>query len=134
MILKRTTIAALAALVLVAAFTPAQELAAQETTLTGDWAGILTAPNGMEIEMIFKVVAAEDGALSTTLDVPTQGAVGIACTETTVEGKDLHVSGCEIPGGGGFEGSLNEEGVMAGNFNQAGQSFPMDLKVAAETE
>ena len=112
MILKRMTIAALAALVLMAAFTPAQELAAQETTLTGDWGG----------------------TLSTTLDVPTQGAVGIVCTETSVEGMDLHISGCEIPGGGGFDGSVNEEGVMAGNFNQAGQSFPMDLKVAAETE
>ena len=51
MILKRMTIAALAALVLMAAFTPAQELAAQETTLTGDWGGILKAPNGMEIEL-----------------------------------------------------------------------------------
>jgi len=134
MILKRMTIAALAALVLMAAFTPAQELAAQETTLTGDWGGILKAPNGMEIELVFKVVAAEDGALSTTLDVPTQGAVGIVCTETSVDGMDLHISGCEIPGGGGFDGSVNEEGVMAGNFNQAGQSFPMDLKVVAETE
>ena len=47
MILKRMTIAALAALVLMAALTPAQELAAQETTLTGDWGGILKAPNGM---------------------------------------------------------------------------------------
>ena len=134
MILKRTTIAALAALALMAVFTPAPELAAQETTLTGDWGGILTVPNGMEIELIFKVVEGEDGTLSTTIDVPTQGAAGIACTETSVEGMDLHIAGCEIPGGGGFDGSLNEEGVMTGDFNQAGQSFPLDLKVAAETE
>ncbi len=131
---RRAVVAMLAVLAALAAFAPAQDLAAQETTLTGDWAGVLSAPNGMEVELIFKVVEGEDGTLSTTIDVPTQGAAGIACTETTTEGAELHVSGCEIPGSGGFDGTLNEEGVMAGNFNQAGQSFPLDLKLAEESE
>jgi hypothetical protein len=130
----RQTLIALVAVACVAAFAPTQDLAAQETAPTGDWAGVLTAPNGMEIELIFKVVEGEDGALSTTIDVPTQGAAGIACAETTTEGAELHISGCEIPGSGGFDGALNEEGVMAGDFNQAGQSFPLDLKLADESE
>lgn len=130
----RRTLAALAALVCVTAFVPTQHLAAQETSLAGDWSGILTAPNGMEIELIFKVVEGEDGTLSTTIDVPAQGAAGIVCTETSTEGAELHVSGCEIPGSGGFDGALNEEGTLAGNFNQAGQSFPLDLKPVAEPE
>jgi hypothetical protein len=124
--------AALVALACAAAFTPPQDLAAQETTMAGDWAGTLSVPNGMEIEMIFKVVAGEDGALSTTLDVPTQGAVGIACTETSVEGKDLHISGCEIPGGGGYDGTVGEDGALTGEFNQAGQVLPLSLALAAD--
>jgi len=131
MAIRRTTVAALAALACVAAFTPAQ---AQETTMAGDWVGTLSVPNGMEIELVFKVVAGEDGALSTTLDVPTQGAAGIACTETSVEGDTLHISGCEIPGGGGYDGTLDEAGGLTGEFNQAGQVLPLDLSLAADDE
>ena len=130
----RQTLMALVAVACMAAFTPTQDLAAQETAPTGDWAGVLAAPNGMEIELIFKVVEGEDGALSTTIDVPTQGAAGIVCAETTTEGAELHISGCEIPGSGGFDGALNEEGVMAGDFNQAGQSFPLELKLPEQSD
>ena len=132
--MRRAAVALLVALAVLAAFAPAQDLAAQETTLTGDWAGVLSLPDGQEVEMIFKVVEGEDGALATTLDVPGHGAAGIACTETSVEGTELHISGCEIPGGGGFDGELNEEGALSGNFNQAGLPFPLDLKPAAESE
>lgn len=131
MILRRATIAALVAITSVAVFTPAQ---AQETTMAGDWAGTLSAPNGMQIELVFKVVEGEDGALSTTLDVPTQGAAGIVCAETTVDAEGLHISGCEIPGSGGYDGTLNEEGGLTGNFNQAGQMLPLELALAAEED
>ncbi len=130
--MRRIAMAAFVALACLAVFTPAADLSAQETTMTGDWTGILTAPDGTEIELIFKVAEGEDGALSTTLDVPVQGAAGIVCTETSVEGAELHISGCEIPGGGGFDGELNEEGVMSGNFNQAGMPFPLDLMPVAD--
>lgn len=130
---RRAAVALVAALAVLAAFAPAQDLAAQEATFAGDWSGILSAP-GMEIELIFKVVEGEDGALSATIDVPAQGAAGIVCAETSAEGAELHVSGCEIPGSGGFDGTLNEEGVLSGNFNQAGQSFPLDLRPVVESE
>ncbi|MCK5447401.1 MAG: hypothetical protein KAJ13_10685 [Gemmatimonadetes bacterium] len=130
---RRIVAAALVALACMAGFTPAQDLVAQETTLTGDWGGVLSTPNG-EIELVFKVAADEEGALSTTLDVPTQGAAGIPCTDTSVDGKKLHISGCQIPGSGGFDGTLNEEGVMVGDFNQAGQMLPLELKPVAESE
>ena len=116
-----------------AAFTPADAVA-QETTMAGNWSGVLALPDGREVELIFRVVAGEDDGLSTTLDVPAQGAAGIKCTETKVDGPSLHISGCEIPGGGGFDGSLNDEGALSGNFNQAGQQFPLDLKPAAESD
>ena len=131
MILRRATIAALVAIASVAVFTPAQ---AQETTMAGDWAGTLSVPNGMQIELVFKVVEGEDGALSTTLDVPTEGAAGIVCTETTVDAEGLHISGCEIPGSGGYDGTLNEEGGLTGNFNQAGQMLPLELALAADED
>ena len=129
MAIRRTAVTAFVALACVAVFTPAQS---QETSMAGDWAGTLSVPNGMQIDLIFKVVAGEDGTLSTTLDVPTQGAAGIACAETSVEENALHISGCEIPGGGGYDGTLNEEGGLTGEFNQAGQMLPLDLALAAD--
>ena len=99
--------------------------------MAGEWTGVLAA-QGMEIELICNVVDAEDGTLSTTLDVPAQGAAEIVCTDTTVDEEGLHISGCEIPGGGGYDGALNEEGGLSGNFSQAGMPFPMDLKLAAD--
>jgi len=129
-----TAVAVLATVVLAAAaFTPAG-VVAQETTLAGNWSGVLALPDGREVEVIFRVAADDDGKLSTTLDVPAQGAAGIKCTETTVDGPTLHISGCQIPGSGGFDGTLNEEGALAGNFNQAGQQFPLDLKPMAESD
>ncbi|MDP2469654.1 MAG: hypothetical protein Q8W45_07025 [Candidatus Palauibacterales bacterium] len=133
-LMKRTVVAVLSILACTAAFMPAPDLVAQETTFTGDWAGVLALPDGREIELIFKVAAGDDGALSTTLDVPGQGAAGIACTETSVDGKELHISGCEIPGGGGYDGTLNDEGGLSGQFNQAGMQFALDLAPAEDTE
>ena len=83
MILRRLTIAALVAIASVGMFTPAQ---AQEATMAGDWTGTLSTPNG-PIDLIFKVVEDEDGALSTTLDVPTQGVAGIVAGATFFHGS-----------------------------------------------
>jgi hypothetical protein len=129
---KRTAAAILVMVACAAAFVPADAVA-QETTLAGNWSGMLALPNGQEVELIFRVVEGEDGALNTTLDVPAQGAAGIACTETSVDGPTLHISGCQIPGSGGFDGTLNEEGALAGNFNQAGQQLPLSLEPLDET-
>lgn len=129
---KRMAAAVLVTVACAAAFVPADAVA-QETTLAGNWSGMLALPNGQEVELIFRVVEGEDGTLSTTLDVPAQGAAGIACTKTSVDGPTLHISGCEIPGSGGFDGTLNEEGALAGNFNQAGQQLPLSLKPLDES-
>jgi len=132
--MRRTFVAVLVAVVCgAAAFTPADAVA-QETTMAGNWSGVLALPDGREVELIFRVVAGEDGALTTTLDVPAQGAAGIKCTETKVDGPSLHISGCEIPGGGGFDGTLNDEGALAGNFSQAGMQFALDLKPMADSD
>lgn len=114
--------------------TSSREAMAQEATVAGDWSGVLSLPDGGEVELIFRVAEDEEGALSTTLDVPAQGAAGIACTETSVDGAELHVSGCEIPGGGGYDGTMGEEGALSGNFNQAGMEFPLDLTPVADSE
>lgn len=126
--MRRIAAAAFAALALLVAFNPAQATAQEAPSLVGDWTGILTGPDGSEIEVIFRVVEGEEGALSTTLDVPVQGAAGIACTETAVDGAALHISGCEIPGGGGYDGELGDDGKMTGNFSQAGMGFELDLE------
>lgn len=129
---RRAAVVILVTLMCAVPFVPADAVA-QETTLAGNWSGVLALPDGREVEVIFRVVEGDDGALAATLDVPSQGAAGIPCTEASVDGPSLHISGCEIPGGGGFDGTLNEEGALAGNFNQAGMPFPLDLKPLAES-
>lgn len=113
----------------------APQEAQEAVSLVGDWEGTLSLPDGRNVEMVFHVVEAEGGALSATMDVPAQGASGIACPEVTIEGADLHISGCGIPGGGGYDGSLNESGSgLEGNFNQAGMSFPLELTAASSED
>lgn len=132
---RQVAAAVLVALACLVAFASTQELAAQEMpSLVGDWTGVLAAPDGSEIELVFRVTEGEDGSLATALDVPVQGAAGIVCTDTSVDGAELHISGCEIPGGGGYDGTLNEDGALAGNFNQAGMPFPLELTPVVESE
>jgi hypothetical protein len=132
---RRVAAAVVAALALTVAFTPVQDVVAQEApSLVGDWSGVLATPDGREVELIFRIVENEDGALSTTLDVPAQGAAGIACTDTSVDSAELHISGCEIPGAGGYDGALNEDGNIAGNFNQAGMPFELELQPVVQSE
>jgi hypothetical protein len=109
-----------------------RSLQAQEAhSLAGDWEGTLSLPDGRAVGLVFHVIEAEDGALSASLDVPEQGAAGIVCETATIDGDALHISGCQLPGSGGYDGTLNEEGtVLEGEFQQAGMSFPLALSPA----
>jgi len=131
---RRTAAVALVAGMCAAGALAPSAAVAQETTLAGNWSGVLALPDSSTVELIFRVSADDDGNLSTTLDVPAQGAAGIKCTETKVDGPTLHISGCEIPGSGGFDGTLNAEGALAGSFSQAGIQFALDLKPMTDSD
>lgn len=93
----------------------------------GRWAGTLVA-GPQQLEIVYHIAAAEDGSLTGTMDVPTQGAIGIPLTTVTFDDGALNMT-FAVPGGGAYEGRLDESGdTLAGTFTQAGQSFPMNLE------
>ena len=91
--------------------------------ITGPWNGVLKV-QGMQLRIVFNISQTEEG-YSSTMDSPDQGAFGIPVTFTSVEGSELVIKleNLGIEYNGVFDGDSKIEGI----FNQAGQSFPLDL-------
>ena len=91
--------------------------------VTGQWNGILKVP-GAQLRLVFHVEKTDTGYAS-TMDSPDQGANGLPVETTTFADATIRFT---IPAAGiEYEGVLGSDGVIAGNFKQAGQLFPMNL-------
>ncbi|MDR3220342.1 MAG: S9 family peptidase [Dysgonamonadaceae bacterium] len=90
--------------------------------ITGDWKGTVDV-QGMQLELIFHISDA-DGTLSTTLDVPLQGAADISVDKTTFENNELLLSSSMLQAS--YKGTLSGE-TIKGNFEQAGMILPLTL-------
>lgn len=98
---------------------------AQDAGPVGDWEGTLSA-GGQEFPLVFHVTEGEEGALSSTLDSPSQGAFAIPTGETTFEDGTLTISVPDIAGS--YEATLSEDGdTLTGTWTQAGMSFELSL-------
>ena len=98
---------------------------AAEPSLAGPWQGTLKA-GAVELRVVFRIVAADDGTLKATMDSPDQGAKGIPIDSATREGNKLTLVARRIAGR--YDGTLSDDGQrIAGTWQQAGQSFPLDL-------
>ncbi len=91
--------------------------------VAGDWKGELEA-QGTKMEMIFHI-SEKDGNLSATLDIPAQGASGLAMTTAKFENNKLNLAMEQA--GFSYEGELKGESIE-GKFKQAGMEFPLLLK------
>lgn len=91
--------------------------------ITGQWNGVLKV-QGTQLRIVFNIIKAENG-LSSTMDSPDQGAKGIPVTSTNFENQTLKlaVANLKIE----YEGILDKDNIIVGNFQQAGMSFPMNL-------
>lgn len=91
--------------------------------ITGQWNGALKV-QGIQLRLVFNVKKTETG-LSATMDSPDQGAFGIPVTSTSFENNTLKIAitNANIK----YEGTLGDDDIFIGVFNQAGQSFPMNL-------
>ncbi len=105
-------------------------------TLAGEWTGSI-AIAGIELAIDLHVTQT-DGGYSATLDIPQQQAMGLPVGNLEVELPDLRFT---ILGGAqqaDFVGALGDDGVISGDFSQAGQSGAFTLarseNVAAGTE
>ena len=102
---------------------------ASAQNLLGDWYGTLEV-QGMKLRIVFHIQK-DSGTYKTTMDSPDQGAKGIACSATKVEGNQLEIALDKIKMryAGQFTG-----GVIKGTFSQSGMEFPMVLSREAGEE
>ena len=95
----------------------------------GDWRGVLDL-GAQRLEIVYHIEADGD-ALSGTLDVPAQGAIGLPLQSVAVDGDDLTIA-MPLAGAARFEGSRSSKTIQ-GTFSQGGQSFPLTLTRAPKT-
>ena len=91
--------------------------------VAGDWKGTIDA-QGTALELIFHI-SESNGVYGTTMDVPMQGAAGIAVEKTEFLGKKLILQAPKLKIK--YEGELKGD-ALEGNFMQAGMTLPLILK------
>jgi pimeloyl-ACP methyl ester carboxylesterase len=91
--------------------------------ITGQWNGILKV-QGTQLRLVFNISKTETG-FSSTMDSPDQGAKGIPVTSTSFENQTLKLTVANL--GVEYQGTLDKDNVIAGNFKQRGMSFPLSL-------
>ncbi len=91
--------------------------------IIGKWHGALDI-QGTQLRLIFNITKNDNG-YSSTMDSPDQGAKGIPIASTSFENLVLKIS---LPNAGiEYTGTLGDDNVIRGTFNQMGASFPLNL-------
>jgi dienelactone hydrolase len=94
------------------------------SSLAGTWSGSLDS-GGARLPLLFHITLDGD-KLSATMDSPSQGAKGIACSSVTLEGDRIVISLAAIKGG--FSGRLSTDGTsIAGTWSQGTAQLPLVL-------
>lgn len=91
--------------------------------ITGQWNGILNV-QGTQLRLVFNI-SKTDAGLSSTMDSPDQGAKGIPVTSTSFENQVLKLAVTNL--GVEYQGTLDKDNVIVGDFKQRGMSFPLKL-------
>lgn len=91
--------------------------------ITGQWNGILKV-QGTQLRIVFNISKTDTG-LSSTMDSPDQGAKGIPVTSTSFENQILKLAVANL--GVEYQGTLDKDNVIVGDFKQSGMSFPLNL-------
>ena len=94
----------------------------QAQQFVGDWKGALDV-QGMKLEIIFHI-AQKENVYSATMDVPMQGASGLAIDKTEVNGNQITLKAAGL--GIEFNGELKNKEIV-GEFHQAGMNLPLTL-------
>jgi hypothetical protein len=99
---------------------------AQTHNLTGSWQGALSI-QAMKLRIVFNLNAVKEGGWRATLDSPDQGATGIKVDTVIVTGDSVHLVLAALMGR--YDGLvLPGDSLMSGSWQQAGMTFPLELK------
>ena len=110
--------------ILAAAALTVLPLAAQSQPLAGYWKGLLDL-GASTLEVCFDIQTSTDSTYTATLDVPQQGAEGIAVDTFIYDGFSVSM---EIKSIGASYKGLFALGMITGNFSQNGLDIPLVLK------
>ena len=98
--------------------------------VAGSWNGHLELP-GMPLDLGVTLTGSP-GALTGTLDVPTQGVRAMPLADITADGGTIRFTVPELPGNASFAGTLAADGsAIGGRFTQNGTEFPLVLRRGA---
>jgi uncharacterized protein len=91
--------------------------------ITGQWFGALDI-QGAKLRLVVNISKTDSGFIA-TLDSPDQGAKGIPVKSATFESSilklDIQARGAE------YEGKLDNDNIIKGNFKQRGNVLPLNL-------
>ena len=94
-------------------------------SVAGHWEGAITLPQGVELAVSIKLLQESAGAWKGFIDIPAQGAKGLALVNITEQDSKASFEIENIPGKPTFAGELSADGEsLSGNFSQGGQTFP----------
>ncbi|MFQ5794410.1 MAG: alpha/beta hydrolase family protein [Candidatus Bipolaricaulia bacterium] len=110
---------------LVCCFWVSSWVAVAEETLDGHWEGAIQIA-GTELIIMVNFETNEEG-LKATIDIPQQGATGLALTNVRYEPSKVHFELQAGPGLAIFDGEL-KDGTISGDFEQSGISGTFQLK------
>jgi len=113
---------------ILALFLAAPALWAQVPSLEGHWAGAIELP-GMKLEVNLDFARQADGAWKGDISIPAQNANDLPLADVVLKGGEFSCTITGIPGSPTFKGTLAADGkTIAGDFSQAGKTFPFSLK------
>ncbi len=96
-----------------------------EVKITGNWSGILELPT-VKLELVFKIVADENGLLTAKMDVPMQNAKDLPVSKTEVKNDSLFLTVAAI--GGSYKGVFETDKKVAGIWQQNGAKLPLVIE------
>jgi dipeptidyl aminopeptidase/acylaminoacyl peptidase len=91
--------------------------------IAGDWKGTLTIQQGMDMELVFRIVE-KDGTYSTTIEILLQGVPEIEIEKTEFVNGELTLSSTKLQLS--YKGTLKGE-TIEGNYTQEGITLPLTL-------
>ncbi|HUW61345.1 MAG TPA: hypothetical protein VMZ06_10085 [Candidatus Bathyarchaeia archaeon] len=99
--------------------------ASDTSKVVGNWNGVLDA-QGQKFELLFKLTAGPDGIIKASIDSVSQGVNDIPVEETSLKGDHLILEAKSILGV--LDVTLQDGNILRGKWNQAGVSYPLELK------
>ena len=99
-------------------------------SVIGTWEGTLDA-GPAKLRLVLHIDGAKDWALVARLDSPDQGATDLPIDSLSVAGNTLHFEMKSLAAM--YEGKLESDAQITGEFRQGGQALPLTFKRTGRT-